>query len=832
MIMKILKHIGRTVAATLVFTFGLYYCAMAQYDYTVEFIGNPEFSDTLPNNRVAFRYNLLDQSGKRLPPSYTKFKNINLADRIVSDLKRQQTKVIYVENSFQILKGEQSEGKTQAITSGSLSSDQITISVLVDKSGSMTQAKIDKVNEVIKDLLDKMPDGSVYLSRFHNDISTSLPISKSNFESNKIKVPVNPAESHTALYNAIYTKLLEFDSAAVIPNSDRKQNNYEPIYFRMESIYKRKTPQNYLIVLTDGKDESEKIPKYRNNDFFSVDSSMLFRVLERMCKQEKKVELWMIGIKDLDNDQFYDEPFMKSACKAAGKPDNYRRGGKDKLPGIFVDVIEKLHPDYYLQVKYPNSTRFSGFSRELEFRITLPDDKEARGIKKYSKGSKTAPYIINPPSIYEVLIKGLIIGILFLIIIVVLIQVIVPLTKSSLFHTKNVKKYKPDADTETLSCSWCKQEIKSGEKAVFACAHISHWSCWKENNHQCPNYPEMCSQGKQDYFDINDPFSREDTDSVVKQNKKRFMRWIVSGIVAGLITWLLYQILLPKGIFDGLFTFLLPEDDANLHNYIEKYSPLLLLGSLLGFFLSGFFLYIEEYLKIDFKIGLRLFLRAIIGSISGFLSFLAGSYILILLGVFQTSLIDILPWVIFGPVLGFYLSIKTSLSAVHGLIGGLFSIVFSFIFLYLFNSFNEEYMIVLSMVVYGGGLGAAISTIRQMAEKYFLILSNAPIKNKDFPLHKWISKRGDYGVFSIGKGKDCMIRLDWEKGDTISEDVHAVIYLEKSKKEYPVISIRDAEHKTYLNEHVLMKPEKEYTLHHGDTFKLGETLFKYEEKQD
>lgn len=166
----------------------------------------------------------------------------------------------------------------------------------------------------------------------------------------------------------------------------------------------------------------------------------------------------------------------------------------------------------------------------------------------------------------------------------------------------------------------------------------------------------------------------------------------------------------------------------------------------------------------------------------------------------------------------------------HGLIGGVFSIVFSFITLYLFSA-DEHYLIVLSMAIYGGGLGASISTIRHMAEKYFLVLSNAPVKNKEFPLHKWISKSADYGIFTIGKGNKCIIRMDWEKDGQVNSDVHAAIYLERSHKDYAVITIRDTDNKNYLNDHILLRPEKEYTLHNGDTFKIGETRFKYEEKQ-
>jgi len=814
-----------------IYKFSLLFCFLLsnlvlfaqQYDYQIEFIGRPEFNDT---SIASIRFNLLDTDRKKATTGYGRLTDVAVKDTIVNDLRSLIQQPRYIPGSFRNLKDRPAANLT-ATAGGkeTLLNDEITVSVLVDRSGSMTEAKFAKVYEVLRELLNSMPDSSVFISWFNNDISTSFPVTRADFDESILPMPEDPANAHTALNNAIYTKLLEFDSLSVIPNEE-----HEPVYSKNSLISQRKTPLNYLIVLTDGKDESEKIPKYGDDGFIAIERDRLFATIEEYRSREPKVEIWMIGIKDIDDDRFYDEETMQAIAEKNGNPGNYRRGGEDELPEIFVQVIDDLLPDYQLQIQYPPGTRFSGFKRELRFWVTLPDGKQARGVMEYYKGSKTSPFIINPPNIYEVLLKGAIIGILFLLLIVILIQVIVPLTRSILFRVKYVKKYKPDSDTEKLACAWCKHEIEPGEKAVNRCEHISHWSCWKENNHQCPNYPDQCEKGKQDFFDINDPLAQSDTDSIVKQNKKRFMRWIISGIFAGLITWLVYQVLLHQGVFDRLISMLLPENTTNHENYIEKLSPLLLLGTVLGFFLSLFFLYLEEFRKTTFPIVLRLILRAVIGAVIGFVTFLAGSYILILLRIFQTSFSDVIPWILFGPVMGYYLSIKTTLSASHGIFGGLFSIVFSFITLYLF-SFDEHYLIVLSMAIYGGGLGASISTIRHMAEKYFLVLSNAPVKNKEFPLHKWISKSADYGIFTIGKGNKCIIRMDWEKDEQVNSDIHAVIYLERSQKDYAVITIRDTGNKNYLNDHILLRPEKEYTLHNGDTFKIGETRFKYEEKQ-
>lgn len=793
------------------------------YDYDIQFRGKPVFNDT---SKFLVRFNLLEiGTNQRYPPVFPAIliSESSLDDVVVNRSNKKQTKPRYVANSFR-----RNIDRVEDInlpTVDALNANDITVSVLVDRSGSMTQAKIDKVNESLDDLLQNMPDGCVFISTFSNDIRASLPYSKKDIGKEIIRRHENPAKSHTALYNAIHTKLLEFDSTSVIPNTQ-----YELDYFRTEQIFRRNTPQNYLIVLTDGKDESEKIEKYYNYDFIRIDKETLF---ETVKTNSEKIEIWMVGIKEEGDDRFYDEETMKSICEISGKPDAYKRGGKDELSISFQSFIDNAIPDYQIAIEFPPRTRFEGNNRILRFKLAFPDGTIARGEYPFIRGSKTAPIVILPPVVYETVIIGLGLGLIILLVVLILIQVILPLTRSILFKLQFVKDYQPDSNTETQSCSWCKDEIRAGEKAVICCEHLSHWTCWKENNHQCPNYPDLCEKGKQDYFDIRDPFAREDADSIVKQNKKRFTKWIVSGIIAGLTTWLFFVLFRHWGftrVFEGLITGLLPSGVSNQINYIDKYPSQLWIGILLGFFLSLFFLYLEEFRRVNVRIALRLALRALIGGAIGFIAFFIGSLILIKFKVYNTRpLLDVIPWVFFGPLLGYYLSIKTTLSTIHGVIGGLFSILFGFFTLYLLNS-AAEYLILFSFAIYGAGLGMAISTIRQLAEKYFLVLSNAPVKNKEFPLHKWISQSADYGMFTIGRGNKNMIKMDWESKEMVSDDVHAAIYLERSNKDYPVITIRDTNFKTYMNDHILMRPEKEYLLHSGDTFKIGETVFKYEEK--
>jgi hypothetical protein len=797
-------------------------------DYNIDFFSQPVFNHS---DTVQLRFYLRDLKGNKLGFLYDSInrKDVFVIDTIIEGSRTEVLNPIYINESF--IKFQEpvlDSGQPKSIKK-TLQANEITVSVLVDRSGSMTQLKINKVNEVLSGLLNSMPDSSIFLSWFNNDITPSVPITRDEFKEHMISLPEDPANKHTALYNSIYTKLLEFDSAAVIPNL-----KYEPVYRRTYKIYQRKTPKNYLIVLTDGKDESEKIAKYRKSDFEKIDSARLLKTIQEYGSKKNKVEIWMIGIRE-EGDKSFDDAIMKRICEKAGNPENYRLGGVDSLPKIFEGVIQNILPDYQISLRYPGSSMWNGVEREIKLKITFPDNKKARGSVTYKRGSPTDPIRLNDISKYEIIGIGILIGLVILLIIFSLIQVIVPLSRSFLFKVKHVKKYSAAADTEKISCSWCKEEIVSGEKAVFCCEHISHWKCWKENSHQCPNHPDICEKGKQDFFDFNDLSGSEGTDSIVKQNKRRLWRWVFTGAIGGMVAWILYEFLLEYGIFDILIQKLIPSSKGNELYFIERFGSLPLLGLLVGWILSAAFLYLEEFRRINLIIALILFLRSLIGAAIGFITFFIGSIILIQFGKDVPRSADILAFLLFGPLLGYYLSIKTTLSAKHGVLGGLTAILFSFATLYLLpyiiQTPKDEYMLVISLSIYGGGLGLAISAIRQRAEKYFLVLSNAPVKNKEFPLHKWISKSADYGAFTIGKGNKSIIKMDWEKGDLVSEDVHAVIYLEKSNKEYPILSIRDTKNKTYLNDHILLRPEKEYLLHSGDTFKIGETIFKYEEKQ-
>lgn len=803
------------------------------FDYRIEFFGKPVFK----NDTVQLKFNICNLNGTKIEPVYNSTHISNRNDVMVSDTiieagRKESIEPRYIKGSFK-----RTDNTILTIPGGSsqsgiqeLKPQDITVSILVDRSGSMTQSKIDKVNEVIYEVLRRMPEGTVFLSWFNNHIFTSVPINIEDFETHKITVPDSPSTSHTALYNAIYTKLLEFDSTSVIPNLD-----FEPLYVRNAQLYNRNTPNNYLIVLTDGRDESEKIPKFSKEGFLRITLPKLLNTIETLSASGRETEIWMIGIR-AEGDKTFDESKMKLICEKSGKPENYRLGGEEELPEIFKEIIDIILPDYELSLEYPDNTELKGLSREIKLRITFSDGKKARGSTEYKKGSLLNPYRFKETSKYEIISIGTLIGILLIVLLFAIIQVIIPLLRTAIFKLKYVKAYKPDSETEKLSCSWCKEEIGAGEKAVFRCPHIAHWACWKENGYQCPNHPDKCSEGKQDFFSLNNISGQSGADSIVTQNKRRLWLWMLFGVIAGLVAWIIYQLLLDFNLFEGLIKLLIPEGNDNEAYLVERYGNLLLLGIILGGMFSAVFLYLEEIRRVNFYISLRLLFRSIIGAFIGFITFFAGSCILILINKDLDIWADIVAWLLFGPCIGYYLSVKTTLSSIHGFLGGLVSILFSFITLYLSvlfkGIFRVEYMMVISLSVYGLGLGLSISEIRQRAEKYFLILSNAPVKNKEFPLHKWISKSADYGTFTIGKSSKNIIKMDWEDDGGISEDVHAAIYMEKSNKGYPVIVIRDTENKTYLNEHILLRPEKEYILHSGDTFKIGETIFRYAEKQD
>ncbi len=208
---------------------------------------------------------------------------------------------------------------------------------------------------------------------------------------------------------------------------------------------------------------------------------------------------------------------------------------------------------------------------------------------------------------------------------------------------RHKKRYKAPANEQKRTCPYCLDTIHENDKVIKKCSHIVHFQCWTNNEHMCPEYGQNCTTGKQSYFDINDPFARK--------NKVYYLNWVLYGLIGGFFAWITYLLLKDMTIGNNIAAFfvswLTTDMEAVSFEYEQKLAPLYVLGMVMGFFLTLFFAWAEEYRKKTVITVLRFLLRSIIGAIIGLGSFIAGGILLILFQQPHTSFFyDWIPWLI------------------------------------------------------------------------------------------------------------------------------------------------------------------------------------------
>ena len=133
----------------------------------------------------------------------------------------------------------------------------------------------------------------------------------------------------------------------------------------------------------------------------------------------------------------------------------------------------------------------------------------------------------------------------------------------------------------------------------------------------------------------------------------------------------------------------------------------------------------------------------------------------------------------------------------------------------------------LDFVIYGGGLGASIVTVRMLAEKYFLIIQNGAKAGQKIPIHKWMNATGGGNKVSIGMTGECEIQMNWEKSNKVAKE-HAMLYIDHTKI---LPMIKPMAPGVIYNDRAELAVNKPSALSNGDTFKIGDTIFQYVENE-
>lgn len=131
----------------------------------------------------------------------------------------------------------------------------------------------------------------------------------------------------------------------------------------------------------------------------------------------------------------------------------------------------------------------------------------------------------------------------------------------------------------------------------------------------------------------------------------------------------------------------------------------------------------------------------------------------------------------------------------------------------------------LDFIIYGGGLGASLITVRMLAERYFLIIKNGVKAGQKIPIHKWMNATGGGNKVSIGATGECEVQMNWEKSNKVAKE-HAQLFIDHNKDLPMIKPLATGVIYNMRNELPVGKPS---VLANGDTFKIGDTIFQYVE---
>ena len=710
----------------------------------------------------------------------------------------------------------------KSISGGQRIPADYTFSVLVDLS--IPEDGKAQIFDVVGKLVESAPDSCVYLSFFGDRITNSQLVTNRTYGDFKSQFLKSTTKKY--FYGALYSKLIEFDEGNTeLENSVKTEENY----VKNKSIINRakdNKDKNLLFVFTEGskRPEDETISFTEVTDYQGNRSHLVPKVYAFYYTGngfDENVKLTFEGVtspRDLSSGNVIED-----------RKGNYKPS--DDLSSVLADfeqVVQDAMYDYAFVYKANEGDIYNGkVSYTAEWR------GEQVGEGTYSIGTAENPWPTHKESTMDHIVKYIVAifaTLLTILFFFCVMKILIPYIKSKSFAFKYYKKYEPEDRIQRRICHYCKQEIQPGQMVVVKCKHIMHVHCWHQNGYRCSEYGQNCKTGIQDHIDWPELFT---------VNSFRDCYQTIAGICAGLVSWIIFELMgrggfisMATGIVNTFFTN--EEQQQNLFGTcVTKVSAFLTIGLLLGFFLSLIFRYNDEYRKKDAGVYLKIVGLSIVSGVIGMAAFAIGAIIFCaLLSAINTTYI---PWycslpayLLFSVCASLSLTIKSSIPVKSAMIGGVCSAIIGFFVLYFSSVTSSRYgwmNMLLDFVIYGGGLGASLVTVRMLAEKYFLVILNGAKAGQRIPIHKWMNATGGGNKVSLGMTGECEIQMNWEKGNKVAKE-HAQLYIDHSKS---LPMIKPLATGVVFNARAELPVGKPSVLSNGDTFKIGDTVFQYEE---
>lgn len=706
------------------------------------------------------------------------------------------------------------DARIEKALSGQRIPGDMTFSVLVDLN--IPKEGKQQIYDALKSLVESAPDSCVYISFFSDKVSNSELITSNDYA--KIKDKFMQDGGINYFYSALYSKMAEFSLDVQKYESEiRVVDGYQknPFISKRASLNKGK---NILIVFTYSGTEL-----VRNMINYSVVTEF-----QETSSEAPKIYAFYYTGNSSPNDEVID--VLQDITEHPDLPEN-RRGKLlpsddfDEIINSLGETISKQMYDYVFTYKAQKDY----YDGDTPFTAKWNDEDAGEAVLPIGSPEKHWQPHKNI-TIKDILIQGLVALLATLLTIaffILVMKALIPWIKSKTFAAKYYKKYVPEANVLRKSCYYCKQDLQPGQTVVEKCEHVMHLHCWKINNYKCAEYGQNCNTGIQEHVEWNALFTK---------HTLRDCKQTISGILAGLVSWIIY-VLTGSGSFMKFLakpivnTFYKVQGQASsLNNLcVEKVAAFLAIGFLLGFFLSLVFRYNDEYRTKNWKVLFKIFGLSLLSGLIGMAAFAVGGCILCAWLPYTHA--TNIPWycslpayVLFSICTALSLTIKSSVPVKSAMLGGLCSAVIGFIVLY-FGSFARDWAMLLNFIIYGGGLGASLVTVRALAEKYFLVIQNGVKAGQRIPIHKWMNATGGGNKVTIGMTGDCEIQMNWEKSNKVAKE-HVQLYIDQSRS-IPVI--KPLANGVVYNTRAELPVGKPSVLTNGDTFKIGDTIFKYEE---
>lgn len=694
-----------------------------------------------------------------------------------------------------------------------------TFSILLDQSIPSEGKK--QILQAVKQFIEIAPDSCIYVSFYGDNVSNSVIATKKTYPEIERTFLTNSAGKF--FYSGVYSKLAEFTKGGVdlsqVQSTEYAQN---PVISSRAALHPGK---NILMVFAEG----SRRPDDESLDILSVED-----LQSQYAANLPKVYAFYYTAEGQDTNIEITLELLANPVDANKAPIAALKGkvkssaNMAEVVNAFTGTVEESAYGYELVYKVAENATYTGnVSYKAEW------GKTVIGEGTFTIGSAERPWPEREQSTTNIFIE-LLVAILVTIVtfgfFFLVMKIIVPYIRFLSFKSKYYKKYQPEANVQRRICHYCKQDLKPGQVIVAKCNHWMHKHCWEENGYKCAEFGQNCKTGIQDHIEWKELF---------KISSLKECSQTIAGILAGLISWIIYEIC-GRGGFTGLSKFIVglvfneKDPQASLiPDCVMRTSSFLMIGLLLGFFISLVFRYKDDIRNKDWKIWLKIIGLSVLTAAIGMLAFAVGAYLFCLILSWTGN--SYIPWycslpayILFSISVSLALTIKSSIPVKSALLGGTISAFIGFLVLYFtkFTSGRYEWVnMLLDFIIYGGGLGASLITVRMLAEKYFLVIQNGVKAGLRIPIHKWMNATGGGNKVSIGMTGECEIQMNWEKSNKVAKE-HAQLFIDHEKN-LPVI--KPLATGVLYNSRAELPVNRTAILSNGDTFRIGDTIFKYEE---